>query len=64
MKIDIDFERCCGAGQCVLAAPEVFDQSDETGLVILLDIEPADHLHDGVREAALACPAQCITVHE
>lgn len=40
MLIHIDQEKCCGAGHCVLAAPEVFDQRDEDGIVILLDAAP------------------------
>ena len=33
MKITVDEEKCCAAGQCVLIAPEVFDQRDEDGIV-------------------------------
>ncbi|MEV6654399.1 ferredoxin [Streptomyces sp. NPDC051219] len=64
MKIEIDLDRCCGGGQCVLAAPDIFDQSDETGLVILLDSEPAPQFHQAVRDAVVVCPAQCIALHE
>ena len=38
MKVTIDEEKCCGAGTCVMVAPEVFDQRDEDGVVILLDL--------------------------
>lgn len=64
MHITVDLEKCCGAGQCVLAAPEVFDQRDEDGLVLLLDEDPAAERHDAVREAAQICPAAAIEVHE
>jgi hypothetical protein len=30
-----------GAGSCVLIAPEVFDQREDDGIVILLNAEPA-----------------------
>lgn len=60
MKVDIDREQCVGAGQCVLISPEVFDQSDEEGLVELLDPSPAPELHGQVRQAALACPSAAI----
>ncbi|MFD7711431.1 ferredoxin [Streptomyces sp. NPDC059785] len=64
MKITVDEVKCCGAGQCVLIAPEVFDQRDEDGIVLLLDAEPgADH-HDAVREAASVCPAAAIELSE
>jgi ferredoxin len=62
MKIVVDEDRCCGAGSCVLAAPDVFDQRDEDGVVVLLDAEPAEHLHAVVREAASMCPAAAITL--
>jgi ferredoxin len=64
MHITIDEAKCCGAGQCVLAAPEVFDQRDEDGVVVLLDARPPADQHDNVREAAAVCPAAAIETHE
>lgn len=64
MKISVDQDKCCGAGQCVLLAPEVFDQRDEDGIVILLDVEPPEQLHATVREAASMCPAAAIELSE
>jgi ferredoxin len=60
MKITVDEDKCCGAGSCVLIAPEVFDQRDEDGVVVLLDVAPGAELHDAVREAASVCPASAI----
>jgi ferredoxin len=64
MKVTIDEDKCCGAGSCVMAAPDVFDQRDEDGIVVLLDEAPADFLHAAVREAASVCPAAAITLDE
>ncbi len=64
MKITVDEEKCCGAGQCVLIAPEVFDQREEDGIVVLLDAEPAAERHAAVREAAAVCPAAAILLGE
>ncbi|GAA2635398.1 ferredoxin [Streptomyces axinellae] len=64
MKITVDEERCCGAGQCVLIAPEVFDQREEDGIVVLLDAAPAEEQHGAVRESAGVCPAAAIQVSE
>ncbi|BCK67384.1 ferredoxin [Streptomyces libani subsp. rufus] len=64
MKIIVDEVKCCGAGQCVLLAPEVFDQREEDGIVILLDAEPAQEQHAAVREAASVCPAATIHLGE
>ncbi|MGV9778410.1 ferredoxin [Streptosporangium sp. NPDC003464] len=60
MKVTVDEAKCCGAGQCVLIAPEVFDQREEDGIVILLDPEPGAEQHVLVREAAAVCPAAAI----
>ncbi|MEU9049902.1 ferredoxin [Streptomyces sp. NPDC048384] len=62
MKVNVDQGRCCGAGQCVLIAPEVFDQRDEDGIVTLLEPSPAEGLQAAAREAAAVCPASAITI--
>ncbi|ODA72686.1 Ferredoxin-2 [Streptomyces sp. AVP053U2] len=64
MRIEIDEERCCGGGQCVEAAPEVFDQRDEDGLVLLLDAVPPPSQHAAVRTAAHLCPTAVIRLIE
>ncbi|MCQ8187840.1 ferredoxin [Streptomyces rugosispiralis] len=64
MKVHVDEAKCCGAGQCVLIAPEVFDQRDEDGIVVLLTPEPAEDQRSDVREAAAVCPAAAITLDE
>ncbi|MEU7856626.1 ferredoxin [Nonomuraea sp. NPDC049141] len=64
MKITVDEEKCCGAGQCVLIAPEVFDQREDDGIVILLDAEPGADQHAAVRETAAVCPAGAIFLDE
>ncbi|MER8069989.1 MULTISPECIES: ferredoxin [unclassified Streptomyces] len=60
MEIELDQDKCCGAGQCVNVAPEVFDQRDEDGIAFILDARPPATLHEQVREAALICPAAAI----
>ncbi|MGP8300743.1 ferredoxin [Streptomyces inhibens] len=64
MKILIDEDKCVGAGQCVLAAADVFDQRDEDGIVILLDAVPPNALLPQVQDAAARCPALAIEVVE
>ncbi|WP_335991173.1 4Fe-4S domain-containing protein [Glycomyces sp. MUSA5-2] len=64
MKVTVDEDKCCGAGSCVLVAPDVFDQRDEDGIVILLEPAPAAEHHEAVREAASVCPALAIDVSE
>ncbi|MFE7192688.1 ferredoxin [Kitasatospora sp. NPDC057541] len=64
MRIEISEDLCCSSGMCTLTAPEVFDQDDADGTVVLLDPEPPAALHPAVREAAHRCPCTAITVHE
>ncbi|MFI2612644.1 ferredoxin [Kitasatospora sp. NPDC018619] len=64
MLVRIDQDKCCGAGHCVLAAPDVFDQREEDGIVVLLDAEPPAPLHRAVQDAAAVCPAAAITLEQ
>ncbi len=64
LKVIVDEEKCVGAGQCVMAAPEVFDQREEDGIVVLLQAEPDEALTAAVKKAARLCPALAITVEE
>ncbi|WAX81215.1 ferredoxin [Streptomyces sp. KMM 9044] len=63
MDIAIDHDRCIGAGQCTLIAPEVFDQRDD-GLVLLLVERPDDAGLDAAREAVECCPMSALSVGE
>jgi ferredoxin len=63
MKINVDRDACCGAGQCVLLAPAVFDQ-DEEGIVVLLDERPAPEQDFAVQEAVSMCPTGVIWVDQ
>lgn len=62
MKVQIDEEKCVAAGQCAAIAPDVFDQRDEDGVVILLNADPSEDEQDDVRRAASACPALAIAL--
>lgn len=62
MRISVDETRCCSSGQCAALAPEVFDQRDDDGIVLLLDATPPEAVRDAVRAAALACPAAAIQI--
>ena len=64
MKITVDQDKCAASGQCVMTEPEVFDQREEDGVVVLLQENPPDELADAVRQAEVLCPARAITVEE
>ncbi|MFJ1756165.1 ferredoxin [Kitasatospora sp. NPDC088134] len=60
MRLHLDQDRCCGSGQCVLAAPELFDQRDEDGISVLLVAEPGAEQLPAAWEAVAACPGGAI----
>ena len=64
MKVAVDTDKCISSGQCVLAAPKVFDQRDDDGLVVLLNPSPPAELAVSVKRAAALCPAVAITVED
>lgn len=64
MKITINRDACIGAGRCLDAAPAVFDQSNDDGLVVLLNPNPGAAELARVRAAEDACPAGAIRVEE
>lgn len=64
MRVEVDVPKCVASGQCVLVAPDVFDQREDDGLVVLLDATPSADLHEAVRESAVLCPAAAIRLVE
>lgn len=64
MRVTVDQDKCVSAGMCVMNAPEVFDQRDEDGVVVLLTDEPGPEHAAATRAAAAACPAMAINIEE
>ncbi|MBA0049947.1 ferredoxin [Streptomyces sp. AJS327] len=64
MKVTADTESCVAAGMCAFTAPEVFDQSQEDGVVVVLSEQPPESQHAAVRRAVRACPAQVLSLTE
>lgn len=64
MKVIVDQNICASSGNCVMNAPEVFDQRDEDGVVVLLNEHPSGDQIEATRQAAAACPAQAIHIEE
>ena len=62
IRIHVDVERCVGAGHCVRAAADVFDQRDDDGIVVLLTGEAPDHQAAALQKAERLCPAQAIRI--
>nr|AZO92759.1 hypothetical protein mr_0624 [Micromonospora okii] len=57
-----DPDACIGSGLCALRLPEVFDQSEEDGTVVLLRAEPGPDQQAGVVQAVDTCPARALWV--
>ena len=64
MKVSVDQDKCASSGNCVMHAPEIFDQRDVDGVVVLLDENPADEQADQARMAEAGCPALAIQIEE
>ncbi|MBM7169907.1 ferredoxin [Streptomyces sp. G44] len=63
MEIRVDRDRCAGSSLCVSHLPDVFDQSDDDGKVLLRTPLPAADAEQAVRGVAGRCPAGAITLH-
>jgi ferredoxin len=61
IRVVVDRDICQNHGQCVFAAPQVFELDDDGELVQLQD-EVGEDLRDNVEEAADVCPTQAITI--
>ena len=45
-------------------APDIFDQRDDDGVVVVLDENPSVDQADNARKAEAACPALAIHIEE
>ncbi|MCK2220786.1 ferredoxin [Actinomadura sp. ATCC 31491] len=61
MEIKADTTVCIGAGMCALTAPQLFDQSEDEGTVLVLQREVPAELEDTVRRAVNLCPSGAIS---
>jgi len=61
MKVHADRDVCIGSGVCVLHLPEVFDQSEDDGTVVLRS-EPDPDQEATVLKAIDACPSGALRV--
>lgn len=64
LTVVVDKDRCLGSGNCMFTAPDVFDQSEDDGTVILLATHPEGALSEAVNQAARSCPGKAIKVVE
>lgn len=62
MRITADTGRCLGAGQCVLSAPDRFDQSTEGTVLVLTASVEGEAEEARLRETIALCPSQAIAL--
>jgi len=63
MKILADRDVCIGAGNCVLAAENVFDQDDDA-IVVVLDEAQEGADAEKARNAVGSCPSGALSIEE
>jgi ferredoxin len=64
MKVIRNASTCTLHGECVMAAPEVFEIRDDEEVVAVLKPEPGEALRTSVENAALACPTTSIRIED
>jgi ferredoxin len=61
VKVTANRDVCISAGNCVMAASDVFDQ-DEDGIVVMLVDDVPESEEDHAREAVKLCPSQALRI--
>ena len=64
MKVIRDANRCELHGECVIAAPEVFEIEDDKDVVSLITPEPSEELRKAVEEAVMMCPTSALRLQD
>jgi ferredoxin len=64
VRIVADREICAASGVCAMTAPNVFDQDDEDGRVLVLAdrLDPANH--EATRRAVSLCPTGALSLED
>jgi ferredoxin len=61
MRIEVDFARCEGNGQCVIDAPDVFELDPDDNLIVLNYEPPREHWAQ-VEAAVRSCPKRALAI--
>jgi ferredoxin len=62
LRVEANRDWCAGHGQCLLAAPTVFDVDEKALKVIVLDPEPVEDLRAAVQRAVSMCPMGALQI--
>lgn len=60
MKVIRDAMRCELHGECVMAAPEVFEIEDDKDAVTVINADPSEELRKAVEQAVMMCPTSAL----
>jgi ferredoxin len=60
MRVEVDPTLCAAHGDCVVAAPKVFDLDDDEDFARVLDPNPPEALRADVEMAVQVCPVSAI----
>jgi ferredoxin len=64
MKVIVDLDVCQAHGDCVIAAPEIFDLGEEDDVVTVIMPEPPEELRAKAERAVQDCPVTAIHIEE
>jgi ferredoxin len=64
MKLLVDLAVCEGHGECVIAAPELFDLDESGAKVIVLNDDPDEALRAKVVQAVKLCPVAALRLED
>jgi ferredoxin len=64
MRVIRNATTCALHGECVMAAPDVFEIRDDDEVVTVVNPEPGEELRGSVENAALACPTSSIRIED
>jgi len=64
MRIEVNREKCTSSGSCVMYCPDLFDQDEKDGRVLLIAEFPSERQEGEVREVVVRCPTGAIRVVE
>jgi ferredoxin len=64
MKVIVDIDVCQAHGDCVVAAPEIFDLGEEDDVVTVINPEPGEELRAAAERAEQDCPVTAIRIED
>ncbi len=64
MKVTVDPGKCCGYGECVAFAPDLFQIGDDNRTHLLRAGELSGRDAARAREASYSCPVEAIEITE